>query len=107
MRIIKIKKLRRLHGLRFSPQADQLLVFGGDEGGGPDTAVWIDVASGESIRSRPCFVDSYGFSTDGSRLVVGTSDPDLAGLPNPVCWCYPWDSVFQWRPVKVIPLRLE
>src|SRR5262249_31469980 len=101
MRTFKIKKCRRLHDLRFSPKGDRLMVIGGYEAGGPDTSICLDLATGEAIRTDPFCVDSYAFSSDGTRLVGGASANSRSALAKLVQWCLPWEDSPEWHPVKV------
>lgn len=101
MRTFKVRGCRRIHGLRYSPDGDQLLVLGGVEPGGPDSAVCVDPATGEMIRSLSCSVDSYAFTRDATRLVLGTSVDSRATMQYLVRWWNPWEGSVDWHSVKV------
>ena len=55
----KLKKLKRIHGLHFTPGGTQLLAVGGAEVRMVDAAVWLDLATGENASRIELMANCY------------------------------------------------
>lgn len=93
MRLIKLRGVRRVSGLHFTPDGGRLLAVGGFEAGSADDAVWVDPASGASALRVSLQAESYAVSADLKVLAIASAYPDydteltLAGLdPSDVDW---------------------
>jgi WD40 repeat protein len=70
MRTYKLKKLKRIHGIHFTPDSTRLLALGGTEVRGVETAVWLDLASGENVDRMDEMSDCYTLDPAMSRIVL-------------------------------------
>lgn len=71
MRVIKLKKMKRINGIHFTPDGGRLLVCGGAEVRMVDDAVWIDVAKGEETNRIRLFGECYAVTPDLTKLALG------------------------------------
>ena len=69
MRAIKVKKMKRINRLQFTPDGARLLVFGGIEVRGVDDVAYLDPASGEEVNRIETISEGAAVSPDGSRVV--------------------------------------
>ena len=98
MRTYKLKKCKRVHGLHFAADGRRLLAVGGAEAGMVDSALWLDLATGDSANRIDQLARGYAVSPDGSRLVfVGAHR--YRGGGSPVQWLPLPDFSGGWRPV--------
>ncbi len=73
MRLIKLKAMKRINGLHYTPDGRKLLVVGGAEVRMQDDAVWIDVGKGEEASRFQLRGESYSVAPDFSRLALGNA----------------------------------
>lgn len=73
MRAIKVKKMKRVNRLQFTPDGARLLVFGGYEVRGVDEVVYLDPTTGEEASRVAAHSDAAVASPDGTRVVA--ADP--------------------------------
>ena len=71
MRTLKLKKLKRIHGLHFAPDGTRLLAVGGEEARMVDSAVWLDLATGENVGRIDQFAGCYAVDPKLTRYVLG------------------------------------
>ena len=71
MRAYKLKKCKRVHGLHFAPDGVRLLAVGGEEVRMVDSAVWLDLVTGENLSRIDQFAQCYAVPADLSRFVLG------------------------------------
>lgn len=74
MRAYKLKKLKRVHGLHFTPDGARLLAVGGDEVNMVDAAVWLDLATGETSGRVEQFAGCHAVDPARTALVFGGAD---------------------------------
>jgi len=94
MRLYKLKKCNRIHGLDFTPDSKRLMVAHGIEARGADGAVWLDLSEGLPTITLPFFSGVYGgeayaISSDHSHLVVGNRVDEPINLHNLIHECHP------------------
>jgi WD40 repeat protein len=102
MRLYKLKKCKRIHGLYFSPDSLQLMVAHGIEASGADGAVWLDLAEGIPAYTLPFFTGIYGgeayaISADHSHLVISNRVDQPINLQNLIHFCNPRQLPSLWR----------
>lgn len=73
MRLIKLKAMKRINGLHFTPDGRKLLAVGGAEVRMQDEAVWIDVGTWEEVSRIELRGESYAVAPDFSRLALGNA----------------------------------
>jgi WD40 repeat protein len=71
MRTFKLKKCKRVHGIHFTPDGSQLLAVGGATVDMVDTAVWLDLATGETVGRIDQLGQCYAVDPQLTRLVLG------------------------------------
>jgi WD40 repeat protein len=101
MRNFKLKKCRRIHGLVFSPDSGRLLILGGYEAVGPDTAIRLDFASGEPGMVLSFLANAFAVAADRSRLAIAEDAYSRSRLPRVVRWCDPWKEKPAWHLVDI------
>ena len=74
MRAYKLKKLKRIHGLHFTPDGARLLAVGGAEVRMVDAAVWLDLATGANDRRIELMAECYAVDPGLTRYVLGGAD---------------------------------
>ncbi len=98
MRTYKLRKCKRVHGLHFAGDGRRLLAVGGAEAGMVDSAVWLDLATGDSAGRIDQLARGYAVAPDGSRLVfVGVHRYRGGGAP--LQWTPLPDFTDGWRSV--------
>ncbi len=80
MRAYKLKKLKRVHGLHFTPGGARLLAAGGAEVRMVDSGVWLDLATGANVGRADQFSQCYAVTPDLSRFAVGGANNWRDGL---------------------------
>jgi WD40 repeat protein len=75
MRQIKLKAIKRINGLHFTPDGRKLLAVGGAEVRMQDEAVWIDVGEMKETLRIPLHANCAAVSADAKRIAVGNSRP--------------------------------
>jgi WD40 repeat protein len=100
MRTYKFKRLKRIHGLHFTANGTALLGVGGDEVRMVDSAVLLDLASGDNGARIDLFGNCYAVAPNtGDYVLGGASDwePEVhaeiqwAAVAEPVQWKrMPW-----------------
>lgn len=80
MRAYKFKKLKRIHGVHFTPDGSRLLAVGGAEVRMVDAGVWLDLASGENVGRFDQFAHCYAVTPDLSRVALGGASNWKGGL---------------------------
>lgn len=80
MRAYKFKKLKRIHGVHFTPDGSQLLAVGGAEVRMVDSGVWLDLASGENVGRFDQYSHSYAVTADLSRVALAGASNWRGGL---------------------------
>ena len=78
MRAYKFKKLKRIHGVYFAPDGSRLLGVGGAEVRMVDSAVWLDLATGENVGRVDQYAHCHAVTPDLSRVALGGAN----GWPN-------------------------
>jgi WD40 repeat protein len=73
VRAIKVKKMKRVNRLQFTPDGTRLLVLGGYEVRGVDHVAFLDPVSGEEAARVEAASDAAVVSPDGTRVVA--ADP--------------------------------
>lgn len=84
MRLVKLKAMKRINGLHFTPDGRRLLAVGGAEVRMQDWAVWVDVGEMTETLRVPMHADCCAVSPDLTRIAVGNSRPFLehnTGVP--------------------------
>ncbi len=71
MRSYRLKKCKRVHDIHFTSDGTRLLAVGGDEVRMVDYAVWLDLATGETVGRIDQFAQCYAVPADLSRFVLG------------------------------------
>lgn len=82
MRAYKFKKLKRIHGVYFAPDGSRLLGVGGAEVRMVDSAVWLDLATGENLGRVDLFAHCYAVTPDLTRVVFGGANDWESALPS-------------------------
>lgn len=96
MLTLKLKKCKRVHGLHFTPTG-RLLAVGGSVVEAVETAIWLDVSTGEAADRIELSGFCHAVPPDVSRLaVLGSLDDDM----NPVRWTSLKGEPPDWRDVK-------
>jgi WD40 repeat protein len=80
MRQYKLKKLKRVHGVHFTPDGTRLLAVGGEEVRMVDCAVWLDLATGENVGRIEQFASCYAVDPALTRYVLGSADSWPGGI---------------------------
>lgn len=75
MRLVKLKAMKRVNGLHFTPDGRKLLAVGGAEVRMQDEAVWIDVGEMKETLRIPMHANCAAVSPDLTRIAVGESRP--------------------------------
>ena len=101
MRQFKVKKCKRIHGLVFSPDGDRLLVRGGYEASGPDTAIRVDLATGEPDYSFSALANVFAVAADRSRIAIGEDAYSRSAMSKVVRWFDPWEEKSVWENVNI------
>lgn len=99
MRTLKFKKLKRIHDVHFAPDGKRLLAVGGEEVRMIDSAVWIDLATGENLARIDQFAACYAVDPALTRYVLGgaTRGRGWGGIAD-VQWT-PLAGAIDWRKV--------
>lgn len=97
MRTFKFKKLKRIHGLHFAPDGGRVLGVGGQEVGMIDSAVWLDLASGESGARVDQFAESYAVDPALTRYLICGANTWKRGMAA-VQWT-PLSGPPKWHPI--------
>lgn len=74
MRLYKLKKMKRVHGLHFTPCGTGLLACGGAEARMTDGAILLDLATGAQRARIDRFGTCHAVPPDASRFVLGGAD---------------------------------
>jgi WD40 repeat protein len=77
MRLVKLKAMKRINGLHYTPDGRRLLAVGGAEVRMQDWAVWIDVGEMTETLRIPMHASCAAVSPDVTRIAVGNSRPFL------------------------------
>ena len=102
MRTYRAKDCNRIQGLSFTPDGRELLVIGGYEAQGIETAVWLDLDRGEPARKLNLpLADSFELAADHSCLIIGSGAYSRSALKNLVRWRDAREPRARWVPVKV------
>lgn len=83
MRRYKLKKMKRVHGLHFTPCCTRLLVCGGQNSLTVDSAVLLDLATGDERARIEQKGTCYAVPSDTSRFVLGGAtlwNTELSGI---------------------------
>jgi len=101
MRLIKLKAVKRIMDLHFTPDGRRLLAVGGTRRLTVERAVWVDLVEGKRFPVIPLGATCYAVTPDLKRMAVGgsrnangltvlpvvTFDPhDAAWLASPSRW---------------------
>lgn len=107
MRIVKLKGMKQVNGLHYSPDGRRLLAVGGYEVWSIDEARWVDVIGGTETLRVLLDASSYAVSPDLTRLALAHSDATrgLVSLPEVVTF-EPTDSAWheeesRWREIQI------
>ena len=84
MRVLKIKKMKRINRVQFTPDGARLLVLGGYEVRGTDHVVRIDLATGDEFDRIDVTAEAGAVSRDGTRVAAG--GPYLRRAGGSVHW---------------------
>ena len=87
MRAYKLKKLKRIHGLHFTPDGAQLLAVGGAEVRMVDVAVWLDLATGANTGRIELMANCYAVDPLLTRYVLGGANQWRGS------WALQWTSL--------------
>jgi WD40 repeat protein len=98
VRTLKLKKLKRVHGLHFAPDGQRLLAVGGEEVRMIDAAVLLDLATGESVARIDQYAQCYAVDPGLTRYILGGAN-QWDGIA-PVQWT-PLAGAVEWRKVDV------
>ena len=101
MRTLKLKKCKRVRGLLASPDGTQLLALGGVEVEGVETAVWLDLATGEPVRTVRFSAESFLLDPASGRVVLASEIYDESDAPDLVRWLDPWADTVKGKKVEV------
>jgi WD40 repeat protein len=102
MRPYRVKDCNRIQGLSFTPDGRELLVIGGYEAQGVETAVWLALDRGEPARKMDLqFADGFALTADHSCLIVASGASTRSALKNLVRWRDAREPKAKWVPVKV------
>lgn len=71
MRPFALKKCKRVHGLYFTSDGSHLLVVGAPQVDVVESVIWLDLASGKTVRRLDKLAACYALSADLSRLALG------------------------------------
>jgi WD40 repeat protein len=82
MRLVKLKAMKRINGLHYTPDGRRLLAVGGAEVRMQDWAVWIDVGEMTETLRIPMHAGCAAVSADCTRIAVGNSVPFLERETN-------------------------
>jgi WD40 repeat protein len=82
MRLVKLKSMKRINGLHYTPDGRRLLAVGGAEVRMQDWAVWIDVGEMTETLRIPMHAGCAAVSADCTRIAVGNSRPFLEPNTN-------------------------
>lgn len=99
MRIFKLKKCKRIHGLHFAPQGGRLLVVGASIVEVVESAIWLDVATGTVVSRIDLSAFRYAVPPDVSRLAVLGANGYDDGIA-PVQWTPLAGGEPDWHAVK-------
>lgn len=83
MRLIKLKAMKRINALHFTPDGRKLLAVGGAEVRMQDWAVWIDAGDMAETLRIPMHAGCAAVSADCKRIAVGNSRPFLEDAAVP------------------------
>lgn len=97
MRQYKLKKLKRVHGVHFSPDGARLLAVGGAEARMVDSAVWLDLATGENAGRIDQFADTYAVDPKLTRYLLCGANRWRGGGRG-LQWA-PLAGAVEWNPV--------
>ncbi len=88
MRQIKLKAMKQISGLHYTPDGRRLLVVGGYEVRSADEARWVNVADGTEALSVPLRAESAAVSADAKKIAVGGSfwPAEESGDVPPLLW---------------------
>lgn len=98
MRRVKLKKCKRVHSLRFTPDGGRLVALGGYEVRGVDTAIHVDPQTGAEVARLDVMAWCAAVAPDPARVAAGNPYPDPGGLP--VRWI-DTNSTGGWHPLPV------
>ncbi len=82
MRLIKLKAMKRINGLHFTPDGRKLLAVGGRYANNADELRWVNVPVMTEWYRVPIYSFRYALSPDCTRLAVG-SVPAFSGWDSP------------------------
>lgn len=99
MRLLKLKSMKRINGLHFTPDGGRLLVVGGAELGPADDAAWIDLTEGAETRRIELLACCYAASADLTRAALGNPSELGEELPPLVVFDPSSPSSRRWRVV--------
>jgi WD40 repeat protein len=71
VRQYKLKKCKRVHGVHFTPDGSRLLAVGGDEVQMVNSAVWLELATGENIGRIDQLANCYAVDPQLARYAIG------------------------------------
>src|SRR5687767_3303997 len=74
MRAYKLKKMKRVHGVHFTPDGSRLFAVGGDEVRMVDCAVWLDLATGANVGRIDEYANCYAVDPALTRYALGGAD---------------------------------
>ncbi len=77
MRLIKLKAMKRINALHFTPDGRKLLAVGGAEVRMQDWAVWVDIGEMAETVRVPMHAGCAAVSADGTRIAAGNPRPFL------------------------------
>lgn len=75
MRLIKLKAMKRVNGLHYTPDGRKLLAVGGAEVRMQDWAVWIEMSEMKETLRIPMHASCAAVSADVTQIAVGNSRP--------------------------------
>lgn len=75
VRLVKLKGMKRVNGLHYTPDGRRLLAVGGAEVRMQDEAVWIDVGEMKETLRIPLHANCCAVTSDLTRIAVGNSRP--------------------------------
>src|SRR5687768_13631671 len=98
MRTFKLRKCKRVHGLHFAPSGGRLLVVGASQVDVVESAIWLDLATGEAVSRIDQLAVRYAVAPDLSRLALLGAHGYDGGLA-PLQWTALPDGAGGWHPV--------
>src|SRR6266508_3753728 len=71
MRQYRLTKCKRIHGVHFAPDGKRLLAVGGAEVRTVESAVWLDLATGENVGRIDQVANCYAVDPRLTRYALG------------------------------------